>query len=191
MIGEVVGHATTRLVRSYNTESLLGGFSCDVLRETSGAEIGFMNAGGLRADLPEGAITLGHVQDAFPFLNTVVVLELTGAQIRRILEQGFTLKRGMVQVSGLVARYDLGRPEGSRLVHLTIGGEPVEDSRAYRVATNSFLAEGGDLYETFTEGKTIEDTGIDIAAAMVDYLKKHPGPVPPPKMGRLVPVEGK
>ena len=106
VIGEVVGHAATRIIRSYNTESLLGAFSTDIMRELTGTDVAFMNAGGLRADLPEGAITLGNVQDAFPFYNTVVTLEMTGAQIREILEQGFTLLRGMVQVSGLVAHYD-------------------------------------------------------------------------------------
>ncbi len=150
-IGEVVGRASTRLIRSYNTESLLGAFSCDVLRELTGSDVAFMNAGGLRADLPQGPITLGNVQDAFPFLNTVMVLELTGAQIRNVLEQGFTLKRGMVQVSGLVAAYDSNRPEGQRLLELSIGGSAVDDGRSYRVATNSFVAEGGDLYTMFLE----------------------------------------
>jgi 2',3'-cyclic-nucleotide 2'-phosphodiesterase (5'-nucleotidase family) len=129
VIGAVVGHASTRLIRSYNTESLLGGFSTDVIRTLTAADVAFMNAGGLRADLPEGAITRGNVQDAFPFYNTVAVLELTGAQIRKIVEQGLTLLRGMIQVSGLVARYDLARPMGQRLIDLTIGGQPVEDGR--------------------------------------------------------------
>ncbi len=188
VIGEVGGHASTRMIRSYNTESLLGAFSTDILRELTGAEVAFMNAGGLRADLPEGAITLGNVQDAFPFYNTVVTLEMTGAQIREILEQGFTLLRGMVQVSGLVAHYDLKRPIGERLLDLEIGGQPAEDNRIYRVSTNSFLAEGGDLYETFTRAKWADEIEKDIAEVVVDYLKKQSSPVRAPAMKRLIPV---
>ncbi|MFQ5789234.1 MAG: bifunctional metallophosphatase/5'-nucleotidase [Acidobacteriota bacterium] len=187
VIGEVVGSAATRLTRSYNTESLLGSFASDVLRGLTDAEVAFMNAGGLRADLPQGAISLGHVQDAFPFYNTVVVLELTGSQIREVLEQGLTLERGMIQVSGLAARYDLGRPKGRRLVALEIQGKPVNEERRYRVAVNSFMAEGGDLYQTFTRGKRVKEIDQDIAAVIINYLKTHPGPVPPPAMGRLLP----
>jgi 2',3'-cyclic-nucleotide 2'-phosphodiesterase (5'-nucleotidase family) len=131
------------------------------------------------------------VQDAFPFLNTVMVVDLTGAQIRSVLEQGFTLERGMVQVSGLVARYDSSRPEGQRLLELSIGGSPVEDERSYRVATNSFVAEGGDLYSMFLDGRVVEEVDKDIALVVVDYLQKQSGPVPAPEMGRLVPVNEK
>jgi 2',3'-cyclic-nucleotide 2'-phosphodiesterase (5'-nucleotidase family) len=190
-IGEVVGRASTRLVRSYNTESPLGAFSADVLRELTGADVAFMNAGGLRADLPEGEITLGHVQDAFPFYNTVMLLELTGAQIEAILEQGFTLLRGMIQVSGLTARYDLGRPAGKRLLELRIGGEPAASERVYRVATASFLAEGGDLYRTFLQGKRVREIEKDIAAVVADYLKRQTGPLPPPSLNRLIPASNR
>ena len=188
VIGEVVGRADIRLVRSYNTESPLGAFSSDVLRELTGTDVAFMNAGGLRADLPQGEINLGNVQDAFPFVNTVVVQEFTGKQLKRILEQGFTLLRGMIQVSGLVAEYDLRRQTGERLLSLKIGGQPVEDDRTYRSAANSFLAEGGDLYRTFTESEWVETIDRDIATVVVDFLKQHEGSVPAPTTGRLIPA---
>jgi 5'-nucleotidase / UDP-sugar diphosphatase len=190
IIGEVVGQSSVRLVRSYNTESRLGAFSSDVIRELAGAEAAFMNAGGLRADLPEGDITIGNVQDAFPFYNTVDVFSLTGRDVREILEQGFTLLRGMVQVSGIEAHYDLSRPAGKRLVEARIGGEPLDDSRVYRVGANSFLGEGGDLYQTFVHAKKIENVPKDMAQVVIDYLRNHGDPLPAPAMGRLVPVGG-
>ena len=143
VIGEVVGQAATRLIRSYNSESLLGAFSTDVVRELAGADVAFMNAGGLRADLPKGDITVGNVQDAFPFYNTTVIQEMTTAQISEILEQGLTLLRGMIQVSGLVAHYDLNRPVGQRVLSLQIGGAPAKEGQVFKVASSSFLAEGG------------------------------------------------
>jgi 5'-nucleotidase/UDP-sugar diphosphatase len=112
-VGEVVGRMPVRLVRDYNRESSLGSFVADIMREVSRAEVAFENAGGLRADLPEGEVTKGHVLDALPFLNTLVVCEMTGAQIREVLEQGLSLERGLIQVSGLRAAYDLSRPVGS------------------------------------------------------------------------------
>ena len=187
VIGQVVGVADRRLVRDYRAESSLGSFSADVMRQQAGADVAIQNAGGLRADLPEGNVTRGNVLDAFPFVNYLVTLELTGGQVREILEQGLTLERGMVQVSGLRAVYDLGLPSGRRLVSLEIGGRPAEDARVYRVATNSFLAQGGDLYQTFLRGKVVADSGTLLSELLIDYLRKNRR-VAPPAPGRLVPV---
>jgi len=187
-IGQVVGRSATRLVRDYNRESLLGSFVADVMREETGADVAFMNAGGLRADLPEGAVTNGNVLDALPFLNTLVVSELTGAQVREVLEQGLSLERGLVQVSGIAASYDLRKPVGRRLLSAEVAGRPLDPSRVYRVATNSFLAEGGDLYETFLRAKQA-NSGRPLSDVVIDHFRKR-GEVPPPKLGRLSPVSG-
>jgi len=185
-IGQVVGRLKARLVRDYNRESSLGNFVADVIREMSGADIGMQNAGGIRADLPAGEVTNGNVLDALPFVNGLTVCEMTGAQIREVLEQGFSLERGMIQVSGLRAVYDLNKPVGRRLIELRINDAPVEDQKVYRVATSSFLAEGGDLYQTFLQTKQTT-TGKMLSETVMEYLQKH-GDVAPPRMGRLVPA---
>jgi 2',3'-cyclic-nucleotide 2'-phosphodiesterase (5'-nucleotidase family) len=188
-VGEVVGSASARLVRDYRAESSLGSFVADVMRERSGAEIAVTNAGGLRADLPEGPVTRGDVLDALPFVNSLVTLELTGAQVREVLEQGLSLERGMVQVSGMRAVYDLDRPAGKRLVETSVGGAPLQEGRAYRVATNSFLAQGGDLYQAFLRAKTLDDTKTLLSDLVIEHfrVKKQ---VAAPRTGRLVPVAG-
>jgi 2',3'-cyclic-nucleotide 2'-phosphodiesterase (5'-nucleotidase family) len=186
IIGKVVGKSAVRLIRDYNVESLLGSFVADVMREEGGAEVAFENAGGLRADLPEGEVTNGNILDALPFLNTLVVCEMTGAQIREVLEQGLSLERGLIQASGLRATYDLSAPIGRRLVELKIGGAMVDDTRTYRVATNSFLAEGGDLYQTFLQSKQ-KNTGTALSDLVIEYFRKR-GSITRPTPGRLVPV---
>lgn len=185
-IGQVVGRSRVRLTRDYNRESLLGSFVADVLREESRADLAFENAGGLRADLPEGPVTNGNVLDALPFLNSLVVCEMTGADIRKLLEQGLSLERGLIQVSGLTAIYDLERPVGQRLSEVKVGGRPLEAGRTYRVATNSFLAEGGDLYDTFLRTKQT-DSGRPLSQIVIEYFRRH-SEVPAPAMGRLRPV---
>jgi 2',3'-cyclic-nucleotide 2'-phosphodiesterase (5'-nucleotidase family) len=184
-IGQVVGRLKNRLVRDYNRESSLGCFVADVLREVSGADVGMTNAGGLRADLPEGEVTKGNVLDALPFVNSLVVCEMTGEQIREVLEQGFTLERGMVQVSGLRAVYDLKRSNGARLIELQIGGNNVDEAKFYRVATNSFLAQGGDLYETFLKTKQTMH-GELLSEVVMKYLRERKE-IHQPKMERLIP----
>ncbi|HWQ02995.1 MAG TPA: bifunctional UDP-sugar hydrolase/5'-nucleotidase, partial [Candidatus Nitrosotenuis sp.] len=185
-IGEIVGRSKVRLTRDYRAESLLGAFVADVMRELAKTDVAFTNAGGLRADLPRGEVSKGHVLDALPFVNTVVICEMTGAQIKEVLEQGFTLERGMVQVSGLRARYDLSKPKGQRLLSLEINGQPAEDTKMYRVATNSFLGQGGDLYATFTRVKQ-QDTGKLLSTAVLEHFRRA-REVEAPQMQRLIPV---
>jgi len=185
-IGQVVGRLKTRLVRDYNAESSLGDFVADAMRDASGSDIALHNAGGLRADLPAGEVTNGNVLDALPFLNTLVVCEMTGAQIREVIEQGLSLERGLIQVSGLRASYDLKRPVKQRLVDLQIGSRPVDGQKTYRVATGSFLTQGGDLYQTFLQAKQT-DTGKSLSDVVMEYFRKH-GVVQVPPKGRLVPV---
>lgn len=186
-IGQVVGRSEGRLVRDYNRESSLGGFVADVMREAAGAEIAFQNAGGLRADLPEGAVTKANVLDALPFVNSLVTLEMSGALVREVLEQGLTLERGLIQVSGINATYDLSRPPGRRLVSATAGGRPLDDARAYRVATNSFLAQGGDLYAAFPKGRTVSDTKELLSDTLLSWFGRR-GTAREPGKGRLTPA---
>lgn len=187
-IGGVVGNNTGRLVRDYNRESTLGSFVADVIRIRGNAEVGLTNAGGLRHDLPQGDVTRGNVLDALPFVNSLVVVEMTGKQLREVIEQGLTLERGLIQVSGMTGTYDLRRPPGSRLVDLRIGGKTVDPDRTYRVGTNSFIAEGGDLYRTFLECRRIS-TGALLSDVIMDFYREK-GKIDPPAMNRLVPADG-
>lgn len=186
-IGKVIGRLKTRLVRDYNAESSLGSFIADVMLEVTGADIAFENAGGIRADLPQGEVTNGAILDALPFLNSLVVCEMTGAQISEVIEQGLSLERGLIQVAGLRATYDLKRPIGQRLIDLQIGGRPADRQKTYRVATNSFIAQGGDLYQTFLQTKQT-DTRKWLSDVMIEYFQQR-GEIQAPKKGRLIPTE--
>jgi 2',3'-cyclic-nucleotide 2'-phosphodiesterase (5'-nucleotidase family) len=187
-VGPPFGRAAGRLTRKYHTESPLGSLCADAMRVRAGSDVAVTNAGGLRADLPEGPIDRGHVLDVLPFLNDSVTMELTGGALKRILEHGFSLEAGMIQVSGLRARYDLSRAVGARLVDLEIGGRPVDDHQRYRVTTNSFLAEGGDGYTPFREGRSVA-RDVVLSEVVADHIRKA-GVVHPPAPGRLVPVRG-
>ena len=183
-IGDPFGRATARLTRKYNRESTLGSFCTDAMRLRAGSDVAMTNAGGLRADIPEGEIDRGHVLDAFPFLNTSVTLALRGGDLRAAIEQGLTLKAGMVQVSGMKARYDMKRAAGSRLLSLEVGGAPMDDEKTYRVTTNSFLAEGGDGYASLARGKKVREDPL-ISEVLSDYIRREKR-VSPPDPGRLV-----
>ena len=116
-----------------------------------GAQIGFMNEGGIRKDLeagPDNVAAFGQTQAVLPFGNTLVVMDLSGAQIRRLLEQQWrsaSSNGSMLQVSnGFSYTWDERRPVGSRVTSITLNGESLVDARTYRIVANNFLAEGGD-----------------------------------------------
>lgn len=172
MTSEVIGEAAEDFTRDYNRESPLGNLLTDILRQVTGAEIAFYNSGGIRGEIKRGPITVGDVISVCPFLNTITRMELTGSQIKEIIEQGLTLERGIIQVSGLKVVYDERREPGKRIVRVEHGGKPLEDEKFYSVATINFLAEGGDLYETFRRGRNVHDTGILVSQAFIDYVRR-------------------
>jgi 2',3'-cyclic-nucleotide 2'-phosphodiesterase/3'-nucleotidase len=188
-IGPPIGRAAQRITRKYHRESALGSLCADAMRDRARADVAFTNAGGLRADLPQGDLDRGHVLDAFPFRNDLVTLALDGRAIKAVLEQGCSLEAGMVQVSGLRARYDLARPAHARLVDVEVNGAPVRDEQAYRVATNSFLAEGGDGYVGFNRGRVLE-RGSVLSDVIVEHVRAAKVVAAPPP-GRLVSVSAK
>lgn len=97
---------------------------------------------------------------------------MTGEQIRRALEQSFTLERGLLQEAGLEVTYDLTQPEGQRLLSLERNGVPVADDAVFTVAAPGFLAQGGDLYLMFTDFEAIGNAG-NVADAAVAWFAEH------------------
>jgi 5'-nucleotidase len=184
-----LGTATVARMANEAGESPLGNLIADaVLAATraQGAQIGFMNNGGIRKDLDtsDAALTtnFGHAQAVLPFGNTLVVMDLTGAQLRRLLEQQWQRPSAsgatILQVSqGLSYTWDETRPAGQRLVpgSLRFMGKPVDDKQSYRVVANNFLAEGGDNFPEFAKGTNRVDTQIVDLDALSDFIAKNPG----------------
>lgn len=180
----VVGKTESIIARRYIEESDIGNLFADVFVEVTGADMGFIQSGGLRKDLPRGDIRRVDILDVHPFLNTLVVARASGDQIRRAIEQSLTLERGLLQVSGIQLRYDLSRPEGERIVSLEHDGRALSSNRVYTVATSSFLARGGDLYTSFSESEQLKDYGL-VSDIVIDYFKAR-DTVAMPERGRQV-----
>jgi 5'-nucleotidase len=147
-----------------------------------------MNPFGIRAPWrlapgENGQLTFGDIYKVQPFNNTLLTQTLTGAQLRRALEQNFD-GVGPDQVlspsRGFAYSYDLSRPVGSRIVSITLDGQPIDDAARYRVTTSDFLAYGGDTYSELAKG-TDRVLGISDLAALEAWLQA----IPP----RLVPQE--
>jgi 5'-nucleotidase len=170
-------------------ESPVGDLIADAIvaaTREQGVQIGFMNPGGIRKDLEAGSdqvVSYGQAQAVLPFGNTLVVMDMTGAQIHALLEEQWDRPAAagshmMLQVSGgLSYRWDEGKPKGSRVVpgSVKLNGVPLEDSKTYRVVANNFLAEGGDDFPAFKQGANKVDTQMRDLDAVIAYLKQHPG----------------
>jgi 2',3'-cyclic-nucleotide 2'-phosphodiesterase (5'-nucleotidase family) len=175
---EAVGQLEAPLIRRYIEESGVGNLFADAIAAASGADIAFVHGGSLRKDLPGGVVRRVDILDTYPFVDDVIVKRLSGAQIRRLLEQSLTLERGLLQVAGLELRYDLDRPMGQRIVALTRNDQPLADSEQLLVAAPSFLAEGGDLYTAFAEAAPLRSVGQTSAIVMQYFKNRTVVPMP-------------
>ncbi|MGL3200464.1 MULTISPECIES: 5'-nucleotidase C-terminal domain-containing protein [Curtobacterium] len=164
-------------------ESTLGNFVAEVQRsqtQRQGSQIAFMNPGGLRADVASGPVTYKEAAVVQPFANTLVVLDLTGDQIRQALEQQWqpaTASRPFLKLGasgGFAYTYDPKAAAGSRITSMTLDGKPVEASRTYKVTVNSFLATGGDNFAAFKGAAAKQDSGVVDLEAQVAYFTANP-----------------
>jgi 5'-nucleotidase len=180
-------------IGSLERETPLGSFVADAFREAAGAHVALVLGSSLRAPLPAGPLTRRHAVAVLPFGNRVVIVELTGASLRAVLERGLASvgKRsgGLLQVSGLTLVADPGAPEGRRLLEARTGDGPLRDDTLYRVAVSSHLASGGDGHAEVAVGRRLSASGdapldADALASHVSRLSSR-GPAPAPQRGRI------
>ncbi len=183
-IYEVAGHASDRLSRRYNEESDLGNLFADIRRAETGAQVGVALSGAIRRDIPAGPVTVAMLLDAYPFIDDIVTVRLSGARIINALEHSLSLERGIMQVSGMAVRYDPGQPVGSRVLEVQVGGEALQEDALYTVATGSFLLNGGDNYTDFPDSEVVA-VGRDFGQALVAHFKSR-DVVGIPMRGRLL-----
>lgn len=160
----VVGTAARPLSHDRRQLSLLGQWTSDILRQAAGADIAFQNGGGLRTGIPRGKITMGLLYEVSPFDNTLVTCEMTGAQVLAVLEYGIgNAGIGMLQYSGLKVKHDPDQPAGKRVVAVRLtDGRLLDLNQRYTVATNDFMASGGDGFTMFKAAANLKDTFLPV-----------------------------
>ena len=193
VIGETATELDTRGFLSGSAETAFGNLLADAMREATGADVALSNGGGIRGDTiypPGTRLTRKMVLTELPFGNKTVVLRLTGAQIRQALENGVSRAQHpsgrFPQVSGLAFSFDGRGPPGARVTRVTIGDKPLEDAATYTLATNDFLARGGDDYRVFKAGEVVVDSasGSLMAGQLIDHIIAS-GTVAPVIEGRI------
>ena len=176
----VVATATENLTRGQNSGP--GPLFSDAMLWKTKARIALEQRGGVKTDLAAGSITVGNVMGVLPYGGTVVFMDLTGQQLKDALEDGcdFQIGKGwdwFPHVAGMTYAVVNSRavPKGQRIRSLRVrtadGGFAEMDMAAtYRLATNDFLAKGGDGF-TALNGIPRTDTGLIDADVFADYLR--------------------
>ena len=126
-----------------------------------------------------------------PFGNVTVLLEAKGSDLLAALENGVSqVEDGagrFPQISGMNFVFDPKAEKGKRIVEVKVGGQPLDPAKLYRVATNDYMAGGGDGYASLKNGKVLIDaSGATLMATTVmDYIQRL-GTVSPVAEGRIV-----
>lgn len=154
-------------------------------QENGGAQLALVNATGVRVSLPAGAILYKDAFAMMPFGNNLLVITLTGEQLKEALEQQFAIplrpgrtKPAVVAPSdGFTYSVDLSKPEGRRVSEMRLKGKRIAADGRYRVVVNNYLASGGDGISAFTKGTDVTDREIIDLDALVAWIA--PGRTPP------------
>lgn len=202
LLNEVVAHTdvdlTTkdpatgeRMVRSCETN--LGDLCADAYLNMLGADIAFVNGGGVRADIAAGDITYGNIIKVHPFGNEACLILATGQQILDALELGSSglpgELGGFLQVAGLTYEVDTSIPStveqdangaftgvaGERRVkNVLVNGEPIDPAGEYKLASHNFmLKNGGDGYAMFKDDEILKDCVMIDNQVLINYIKDY------------------
>jgi 5'-nucleotidase len=201
----VVGSVSENITRAVSStgredrgkESSLSNLIADAQKVSTGAQVAFMNPGGVRADLlvnnqvggeAVGQITYREAFNVQPFSNILQTFDMTGAQIDALLEQQWiagrpggrdVLRLGISD--GFTYSWSQSAPFGSKVdpASIKINGVVVDPAATYRVTTNNFLADGGDSFTAFVNGAARTGGQVDLDA-LIDYMEAHPNLAAPP-----------
>ena len=171
-LNEVIGKTEILLngerndVRSKPTN--LANLISDSIKWKTDADIALQNGGGVRASIQPGDISYRDILTVLPFGNTVYVMELKGSEIMQLIDFMVTIPAGAgayPQLSGLTFTYENGQVKD-----VTVNGKAIEMEKVYRLATNNYLAMGGDGYEALAKNG---DKGYDSGFVAADVLRGY------------------
>lgn len=158
-------------------ETNLGNLITDAMKTSVGADVAITNGGGIRASIKGPDITMGDILTAFPFTNFVVEIEVTGSDIKAALEHGVSKAPETVgafpHVSGINFEYDSSKPAGSRIGKVLVNGEALDEAKTYKLATNDFMAIGGDEYTMFAGKKKLAENAL-LSDVLCEFIKAQP-----------------
>jgi 5'-nucleotidase/UDP-sugar diphosphatase len=177
VLDETIGMASFDLdgKSTRKRETNLGNFLADIVRSTADADAAIIGGGSIRTSMKTGALKIKDVYAVSPFNNYIVAIRLTGQQIKDALEHGVSAIADdagrFPQVSGIRFSYSRSAPVGRKVRDVSVNNSPLILDKEYIVATDDFLAAGGDGYKAFGEAvRSSKDFAIVGGAVMGEKL---------------------
>lgn len=170
-MNEVLGYSAQELKKVSGGESALGNFVADVQMAQvlplyqKPIDISLMTTGGLRASIPQGAVTLSNIFELSPFENQLVVVTLPGTTMQKLFEHGAQYKNLIMKNASFTIRN--GKAE-----NISINGKPLQPGRSYTLVMSDYLANGGDDLFFLKEATQVEPTGILVREALIRHIKQ-------------------
>lgn len=184
-MGKVLGQFNCPLdgrfssIRRYETN--LGNFVTDIMLASTHADLAILNSGTLRSDRihPRGDFTMRDLYNILGYIDPIAVLDASGEHILRALENGVSqwpkLEGRFPQVSGCAFTFDPNKPPGARIDprDVSIGDEPLDLKKRYKLTTKAYLASGKDGYDMLKECKTLVpgDESPDLTTSILNHFE--------------------
>ena len=185
-VKEVVGFCPTGL-ETGGAENVLGDWAVDILMEAAEKEsgrkidVGVLNHGGIRIDMPKGDVLMDDIMSMFPFKNYLSYFTMKGSEVRGLLAANARREPVLGGVKVTV--------QDGRLVEALVGGEPIDDNRDYTVASIDFLITGGDNIFANRQMDGIVTTELLVFDVILDYVRNLTAagkPIEKERDGRIV-----
>jgi len=193
VLNEVIGTATAPFFnkKTRNEETAIGDMVADSMlwytdKMKLDADFAFQNGGGIRTDIADGPLQKRDIYEVLPFDNSVMVVTMKGRDVKALFDKTpETVGHGaMPQVSYGVS-FTINTKTGTA-EDIKINGQPINENKNYRIATNSYLASGGDGYKMFKNKTEAYDSSVMQRDAFIDYVISLGGIISPEVKGRII-----
>jgi len=170
-----VGQTDISLIRSSRGESTMNNLIGDIMLWRVGVDFAFINFGDIHADFEAGPITDIDLYRLIPFERTLVVIDVTGEFLQKLMEYNISgVRNGMVIAGGKV-ECDMSRPNFHRLNYFQVGDYPCYPLKEYKIVTTDYLAAGNAGFDLLTgiEPAKVHNTGILLRDAVREYIRQN------------------
>ncbi|MBE7638604.1 bifunctional metallophosphatase/5'-nucleotidase [Sneathiella sp. P13V-1] len=183
-VGKTSVELDTTRVSVRTKQTVFGQFIAESMRQKVGADIGFTNGGGIRGDRTYKAgtvLTRKDILTELPFGNVTVSLEVSGKDLAALVEHSVSkIEDGAGrygQYANLEFILNASKPAGERVSDIKVGGAPLDITKTYIIATNDYVAKGGDGYAMLKDAKRIVDAaaGELMASTVINAVKDKGG----------------
>lgn len=174
---KILGFSKKDFIHSHSRETPFGSMIIEVLCKKGDSQIGLINASAIKKGLSAGKITKKDIFEMMPYTNKIISMDLKGIDIIKAIEHSLNRKsKSILLVSGLKYRYKQNLKGQRILVECLFKNKPVDKNRIYRISTSGFLANGGNHFTMFKNGKKVKTHGT-IKEALIKWVTKQKNPI--------------